>query len=45
MSKEFELIDRRYKENEGIPFNIIVLLLMENGYDNMRNMTDEDIMI
>lgn len=43
MSKEFDAINEIYKENEGVSFNMAVLWLMDNGYNNMKNMTDKDI--
>ena len=42
-NEKYELLDKLYKENEGISWNMAILWLMENGYNDMAEMTDEDI--
>lgn len=43
-NEKYELINKLYNENEGVTWNMAVLWLMENGYNDMAEMTDEDIM-
>lgn len=43
MSKEYELINDLFKKNEGVAFNMVVAILMDNGYEKIKNLTDEDI--
>lgn len=43
MSREFDRINELFRRNEGVPFNIAVLFLMENGYNDMAEITDEEI--
>ena len=43
MSKEFEFLNNIYRQKAGVAFNLICDVLMENGYANFKNATDEDI--
>lgn len=43
MSKEYELLKKLYRENEGIKWNLACTWLLDNGFKNVRQWDDEFI--